>query len=382
MSRNSQYKKREITISHRIPFRSRPLFFKSVKDYLLHQAIKGAERLYGTPLAEKVQQRLELEVMEMEKHNITTQIALLYNLRVEAERRGVFVGHGRGSAPGSLLLYALGITGIDPLKYSLLFERFLNPDTPLKLRIDLEVSNGGCLPQRREEHPCTLLYDSDVLRIGLLTCSHLSIIQNRITYIENKLGKEIQLSGIPTNDEATLQLFSDGDKEKPYLFGASRMRQILKELQPDSLNDLMFAITTLYSKGKDIIPTYIARKQCRETITYHHPVMEQYLKETYGMTLYQEQIMQLAQAIANFSPAESDTLRRALYTRQSNQCAMMQRQFLADGQENGYAKRDLEKIWGDWVRVAPFTVNKSHIASNALYGYQMCYLNIHCTSKF
>ncbi len=102
MSRNSQYKKREITISQRIPFRSQPLFFKSVKDYLLHQAIKGAERLYGTPLAEKVQQRLELEVMEMEKHNITTQIALLYNLRVEAERRGVFVGHGRGSAPGSL----------------------------------------------------------------------------------------------------------------------------------------------------------------------------------------------------------------------------------------------------------------------------------------
>lgn len=376
-STNRQKRKRELEISSTLTSRTNPICFESLKDYLHYQATKGAEERYGVPLSTEIQQRLDLELRAVEEAGITPQIAMLHEQIVKAKQQGVLVGNGRASAPSSLLLYVLGITRVDPLKHGLLFERFLNPNTPTKVSIDIEVSERGTLPQRKKDHPYTLFYDSDAIRIGWLTLSHLTWLQDRMEKIKHRLGKEIQLGAIPTNDPDTLQSIGNERGGRFYLLQAPRLHQLWKEIKPDSFNDLMLSIATLYSEGQEIAPTYIARKQGKEPINYLHPVMEPYLSETYGITLYQEQIMQLAQVIANFSPGESDRLRLALYRGLTDEATKMQSQFLAGGQERGYDKRTLEKVWSEWVRIAPLTVNKSHIVGVTLLAYQMSYLNIH-----
>ena len=376
-STNGQKRKRELKISSTLSSRPNPICFETPKDYLLYQATKGAEERYGIPLSTEIQQRLDLELRAVEEAGITPQIAMLHEQIVKAKQQGVLIGNGRGTAPSSLLLYLLGITRVDPLKHGLLFERFLNPDTPTKVSIDIEVSERGTLPQRKEDHPYTLLYDSDAIKIGWLTLSHLTWLQDRMEQIKHRLGKEIQLEAIPTNDPDTLQSIGNERGGRCYLLQAPRLQQLWKEIKPDSFNDLMLSIATLYSKGQEIAPTYIARKQGKEPINYLLPVIEPYLSETYGITLYQEQIMQLAQAIANFSPGESDRLRLVLYRGLTDESAKMRSQFLVGGQEKGYDKRILEKVWSEWVRVAPLTVNKSHIVGATLLAYQMSYLNTH-----
>lgn len=376
-STNGQKRKRELKISRTLTSRPEPICFESLKDYLLYQATKGAEERYCAPLSTEIQQRLALELRAVEEAGITPQIAMLHEQIVKAKQQRVLIGNGRGTAPSSLLLYVLGITKVDPLKHGLLFERFLNPDTPTKVSIDIEVSERDTLPQRKEDHPYTLLYDSDAIRIGWLTLSHLTWLQDRMEKIKHRLGKEIQLEAIPTDDPDTLQSIGKERRGRFYLLEASRLQQLWKEIKPDSINDLMLSIATLYSRGEAIAPTYIARKQGKEPINYLLPVMEPYLSETYGITLYQEQIMQLAQTIANFSPGESDRLRLLLYRGLTDESAKMRSQFLAGGQERGYDKRTLEKVWSDWVRIAPFTINKSHIVGGTLLAYQMSYLNTH-----
>ena len=376
-STNGQKRKRELKISSTLTSRPEPICFESLKDYLLYQATKGAEERYGVPLSTKIQQRLALELRAVEEAGITPQIAMLHEQIVKAKQQGVLIGNGRGTAPSSLLLYVLGITRVDPLKHELLFERFLNPDALGKVSIDIEVSERGTLPQRKEDHPYTLLYDSDAIRIGWLTLSHLTWLQDRMEKIKHRLGKEIQLEAIPTDDPDTLRSIGKERGGRCYLLEASRLQQLWKEIKPDSFNDLIFSIAILYSKGQEIAPTYIARKQGKEPINYLLPVMESYLSETYGITLYQEQIMQLAQAIANFSPGESDRLRLALYRGLTDEATKMRSQCLAGGQEQGYDNIILEKVWSDWVRIAPLTVNKSHIVGATLLAYQMSYLNTH-----
>lgn len=376
-STNGQKRKRELKISSTLTSRPNPICFETPKDYLLYQATKGAEERYGIPLSTEIQQRLDLELRAVEEAGITPQIAMLHEQIVKAKQQGVLIGNGRGTAPSSLLLYLLGITRVDPLKHGLLFERFLNPDAPGKVSIDIEVSERGTLPQRKEDHPYTLHYDSDKIRIGWLTLSHLTWLQDRMEQIKHRLGKEIQLGTIPTDDPDTLQSIGNERGGRCYLLQAPRQQQLWKEIKPDSFNDLMLAIATLYSEGQEIVPTYIARKQGKEPINYLLPVMEPYLGETYGITLYQEQIMQLAQAIANFSPGEADRLRLVLYRGLTDESAKLRSQFLAGGQEKGYDKRILEKVWNDWVKIAPLTVNKSHIVGGTLLAYQMSYLNTH-----
>ena len=376
-STDGQKRKRELKISSALYSRPDPICFETPKNYLLYQATKGAEKRYGAPLSAEIRQRIALELRAMEKAGITPQIAMLHEQIVKAKQQGVLIGNGRGTAPSSLLLYLLGITRVDPLKHGLLFERFLNPDAPGKVSIDIEVSERGTLPQRKEDHPYTLLYDSDAIRIGWLTLSHLTWLQDRMEQIKHRLGTEIQLGTIPTDDPDTLQSIGNERGGRCYLLQAPRQQQLWKEIKPDSFNDLMLAIATLYSEGQEIVPTYIARKQGKEPINYLLPVMEPYLSETYGITLYQEQIMQLAQAIANFSPGEADRLRLVLYRGLTDESAKLRSQFLAGGQEKGYDKRILEKVWNDWVRIAPFTVNKSHIVGETLLAYQISYLNIH-----
>nr|WP_311479923.1 hypothetical protein [uncultured Porphyromonas sp.] len=204
-STNGQKRKRELKISSTLTSRPEPICFESLKDYLLYQATKGAEERYGVPLSTEIQQRLDLELRAVEEAGITPQIAMLHEQIVKAKQQGVQIGNGRGTAPSSLLLYLLGITRVDSLKHGLLFERFLNPDTPTKVSIDIEVSERGTLPQRKKEHPYTLLYDSDKIRIGWLTLSHLTWLQDRMEKIKHRLGKEIQLEAIPTDDPDTLQ---------------------------------------------------------------------------------------------------------------------------------------------------------------------------------
>lgn len=179
-STNGQKRKRELKISSTLTSRPNPICFESLKDYLLYQATKGAEERYCAPLSTEIQQRLDLELRAVEEAGITPQIAMLHEQIVKAKQQGVQIGNGRGTAPSSLLLYLLGITRVDSLKHGLLFERFLNPDTPTKVSIDIEVSERGTLPQRKEDHPYTLLYDSDKIRIGWLTLSHLTWLQDRM----------------------------------------------------------------------------------------------------------------------------------------------------------------------------------------------------------
>ena len=466
-------------------------------DYLSKLAYEGAERRYGNPLSDEVKERINFELHIMKTMGFPGYFLIVQDyINVARKELDVSVGPGRGSAAGSAVAYCLGITQIDPIKYDLLFERFLNPDrislpdidvdfdddgrgrvlnwvtqkygaekvahiitygtmaTKMALKdlarvqkLPLDISNKLCklipdklpegkdgkvpkmnLPnaiaaipelQAAESSPDPLLHDTiryakmlegnvrntgvhacgtiicrddisdwvpistaddkttgeklrctqyegsvieetGLIKMDFLGLKTLSIIREAVENIRLSLGIELDIDEISIEDAATYQLYCDGKTIGTFQFESPGMQKYLRELQPSTFEDLI-AMNALYRPGPmQYIPKFIARKHGREKITYDLPCMEKYLKDTYGITVYQEQVMLLSRVIADFTRGESDALRKAMGKKLIDKLNQMYPKFVEGGRANGHDPKMLEKIWNDWRAFASYAFNKSH----------------------
>ena len=484
-------------------------------DYLAKLAYEGAERLYPTPLTDEVSERIKFELHIMKTMGFPGYFLIVQDFINSAQQElGVMVGPGRGSAAGSVVAYCLGITKIDPIKYDLLFERFLNPDRislpdidtdfdddgrgrvlewveekyghencahiitygtmatknsikdvarveklpldkanylckliPDKLPDGLKMNIGNaikCIPELREAeasadpklrntmeyakmlegtvrgtgiHACGFIicrdpisdwvpvsvaedkndpghklhctqYDGHVIestgliKMDFLGLKTLSILKEAVENIRITTGKVIDLDTIPIDDADTYRLYAEGRTIGTFQFESPGMQKYLRELQPTVFEDII-AMNALYRPGPmDYIPSFIARKNGREEIKYDIPCMEKYLKDTYGITVYQEQVMLLSRQLADFTRGESDALRKAMGKKKKAIVDAMKPKFIEGGKKNGHDPAVLEKIWGDWEKFASYAFNKSHATCYSWVAYQTAYLKAHHPAEY
>ena len=507
-------------------------------DYLRHLTLQGARdnhyliKEYGyegdsmaqpmtddeivAALRPDVWERIKFELHIMKTMGFPGYFLIVSDfIRACREELGVSVGPGRGSAAGSAVAYCLGITKIDPIKYDLLFERFLNPDRISLPDIDTDFDDdgrsrviewvqekygadrvshiitygtmatkmvikdmarvekvpipeanrlAGLVPDRMPEengkalkcnlkncikvvpemqqavnspdpairnvmklgqmlegnvrgtgvHACGMIigrdpidtvvpvsvvddhgtkllvtqYDGHVIestgliKMDFLGLKTLGIINEALDNIKETCGVEIDIDHIPIDDELTYKLFASGRTVGTFQFESPGMQKYLKELQPDCIGDIV-AMNALYRPGPmDYIPAFIARKNGREPITYDIPVMEKYLKDTYGITVYQEQVMLLSRLLADFTRGESDALRKAMGKKKKDIVDAMKPKFIDGGVKNGHDPKILEKIWGDWEKFASYAFNKSHAVCYAWVAYQTAYLKAHYPAEY
>ena len=484
-------------------------------DYLAKLAYDGAKRLYGDPLPEEVSERVKFELHIMKTMGFPGYFLIVQDFINSAQDElGVMVGPGRGSAAGSVVAYCLGITKIDPIKYDLLFERFLNPDRISLPDIDtdfdddgrgkvlewvenkyghdkvahiitygtmatknsikdvarveklpLDVSNRLCkaipdklkdgkkmnlpnaiseVPELQEAeasadprlantikyakmlegtvrgtgiHACGTIicrdaisdwvpvstaedksdpghkllatqYDGHVIeetgliKMDFLGLSTLSIMKETVENIRLTHGFTLNLDTIPIDDELTYKLYQEGRTIGTFQFESAGMQKYLRELKPTVFEDLI-AMNALYRPGPmDYIPSFIARKNGKEEIKYDIPCMEKYLKDTYGITVYQEQVMLLSRQLANFTRGESDALRKAMGKKKKAIVDAMKPKFIEGGKKNGHDPKVLEKIWADWEKFASYAFNKSHATCYSWVAYQTAYLKAHYPAEF
>ncbi|MFW5526717.1 MAG: DNA polymerase III subunit alpha, partial [Prevotella sp.] len=461
-------------------------------DYLAKLAYDGARRLYGDPLPDNVKEHVNFELHVMKTMGFPGYFLIVQDF-INAARKelGVWVGPGRGSAAGSVVAYCLGITKIDPLKYDLLFERFLNPDRVNLPDIDtdfdddgrgkvlrwvmkkygeqncahiityqamatknsikdvarveklpLDKANALCnaipdrlpdgakmnltnaikyTPELREAeasvdprerntikyakmlegnvrgtgiHACGFIicrdpisdwvpvstaddpdfpelkcavtqYDGHVIestgliKMDFLGLKTLSEEKEALKVIKQTTGEDIDLDNIPLDDELTYKLFQEGRTIGTFQFESPGMQKYLRELHPTVFGDLI-AMNALYRPGPmDYIPEFIKRKNDPSLVKYDIPCMEKYLKDTYGITVYQEQVMLLSRLLANFTRGESDALRKAMGKKKKAIVDAMKPKFIKQGTDNGHDPKILEKIWADWEKFASYAFNKS-----------------------
>lgn len=410
-------------------------------EYLGKLVYEGAAGIYGTPLPTDVEERLRYELDVIKNKSFPGYFLFWHNLINAAEKElGVWVGPGRGSATGCLVNYCLGITKIDPIKHGLLFERFLNPDRMQLPDIDMDFDKEGrgkvlqWLKDKYGEdncthiavrgmagsmgiHPCGIVVAPDavgnhvpvtvaddpelpgrkvlvtqcdsatiesigLVKFDLLELGALSEIKECVRIIKQNRGIDIDINHISVDDEKTFTLYQEGRTTDTFMLSSPSMQNHLRELRPTVFGDLV-AMNALYRPGAmDSIPSFIARKNGYEEITYDLPIMEKYLSETYGIVVYQEQIMKLASEIAGFTQDQSDTLRQALGKRQLDVVDMMKPMFIEGGEKNGYDTKTLEKIWRDWKKIAPYTFCKAHAVSYTWLSYQTVYLKAHYPTEY
>ena len=495
-------------------------------DYLEQQVWAGAHKRYGETLTE-----VQIERITFELHTIKTMgfpgyfLIVADYIRGAREELGVSVGPGRGSAAGSVVAYCLWITDIDPLKYDLLFERFLNPDRISLPDIDVDFDDAGrgrvldwitekygkekvahiitygtmatkmaisdigrvekiplsevnrlksyipdksfpdnvknekgeapkvnlpnCykyIPELNEImsstseeteelrnmltyaeeledtnrqtgiHACGVIIGADdltkfapvctiydkesqqdvlvtqydghvvetvgLIKMDFLGLKNLTIIKNAIRMIQKNHGVDIDINTIPIDDELTYKLYCEGNTVGTFQFESAGMQKYLRELEPHVFEDLI-AMNALYRPGPmDYIPDFIDRKQGRKPIEYDIPCMEMYLKDTYGITVYQEQVMLLSRLLAGFTRGQSDTLRKAMGKKQKDKMKELEELFYAGGEKNGHPKDKLQKIWADWTKFASYAFNKSHATCYSWVSYQTAYLKAHYPAEY
>ena len=483
-------------------------------DYLKKLTYDGAKICYGDQLTDEVKERLNFELHIMKTMGFPGYFLIVQDfIRAAREELGVSVGPGRGSAAGSAVAYCLGITRIDPIKYDLLFERFLNPDRISLPDIDTDFDDDGrgevlrwvtdkygaervahiitygtmatksaikdvarveklplaesnrlaklvpdkipdmkkfklkdainYVPELKEAassndvlvrdtlkyaqmlegnvrntgvHACGVIigrYDiSDVvpvstakdkdsgeemlvtqyegsvieetglIKMDFLGLKTLSIIKEAVENIKQTTGEDLDIDHISLEDPATYKLYCEGKTTGTFQFESAGMQKYLKELQPSKFEDLI-AMNALYRPGPmDYIPSFIARKQGKEEIKYDIPVMERYLKDTYGITVYQEQVMLLSRLLANFTRGESDALRKAMGKKLIDKMNALKTKFMSGGQANGYDEATLQKIWSDWEKFASYAFNKSHATCYSWVAYQTAYLKANYPSEY
>ena len=488
-------------------------------DYLAKLAYEGAYRRYGRELSKEVEDRIRFELHIMKTMGFPGYFLIVQDFINSArDELDVMVGPGRGSAAGSVVAYCLGITKIDPLKYDLLFERFLNPDRISLPDIDtdfdddgrgrvlkwvedkyghencahiityasmatknsikdvarveklpLAISNALCkaipdrlpdvngktpkmnltnaiaaVPELRDAeastdpvlantikyakmlegtvrgtgiHACGFIicrdpisdwvpvstaddpdfkdtktnctqYDGHVIestgliKMDFLGLKTLSELKEACANIKLTRGIDIDLDNIPIDDPKTFELYQEGSTVGTFQFESDGMRKYLRELKPTVFEDLI-AMNALYRPGPmKYIPSFIDRKHGREEITYPIPCMEQYLKDTYGITVYQEQVMLLSRQLADFTRGESDALRKAMGKKKIDIVNAMKPKFIEGGKKNGHDPKVLEQIWTDWEDFASYAFNKSHAACYSWVAYQTAYLKANYPAEF
>lgn len=502
-----------------------PEGYQTQDDYLRHLTMEGARKRYKD-ITPEIEERLNFELHTIKTMGFAGYFLIVSDFIKAGRDLGVFVGPGRGSAAGSAVAYCIGITNIDPIKYQLLFERFLNPDRKSMPDIDtdfddegrqkvidyvvekygkqqvaqivtygtmaakmsikdvarvldlpLDQSNAlaklvpekpgislkrvltapltgeGSLADREnlvtedlenckklreyldaegtpestvlkeamilegsvrgtgihaagiiiapkdltEIIPVATAKDSDllvtqyegsiieeagVIKMDFLGLKTLTIIRDALILIEQNHGVKIDIDAIPLDDRQTYELYQRGETNATFQFESAGMQKYLRDLKPDKFDDLI-AMNALYRPGPlEYIPDYIARKHGRQQVTYDLPDMEEYLHETYGICVFQEQIMLLSQKLAGFSKGDADVLRKAMGKKQKAVLDKMKGQFMEGAQAKGHPADKLEKIWTDWEAFASYAFNKSHSTCYALVAYQTAYLKAHYPSEF
>lgn len=484
--------------------------------YLKHLAYEGAKRRYGN-LTPEVIERLDFELATIERTGYPGYFLIVQDFIAEARRRDVSVGPGRGSAAGSVVAYCLGITNIDPIKYDLLFERFLNPDRVSMPDIDIDFDDEGrgrvmeyvinkygasqvaqiitygtmaakssirdtarvldlplfeadkiaklipnmklakifnldekalkeaLRPDEYERvqalkalgnandlgaetiqqaqvlegslrntgiHACGVIItpsditnfvpvatakDSDLyvtqfdnsvvesaglLKMDFLGLKTLTLIKDTVKLVKKRHGIQLDPDTFPIDDTLTYELFQRGETIGIFQYESPGMQKYMKELKPTVFDDLI-AMNALYRPGPmEYIPSFVRRKNGEEEIKYDLDACEEYLKETYGITVYQEQVMLLSQKLADFTKGEADVLRKAMGKKQKDVLDKMKPKFIKQAAEKGHDAAVLEKIWKDWEAFASYAFNKSHSTCYAWIAYQTAYLKAHYPAEY
>ncbi|MBR4433670.1 MAG: DNA polymerase III subunit alpha [Bacteroidaceae bacterium] len=486
-------------------------------DYLRKLTFDGAKKVYPE-MTPEIEDQLNFELHIMKTMGFPGYFLIVQDfIRAAREELGVWVGPGRGSAAGSAVAYCLQITRIDPIKYDLLFERFLNPDrislpdidvdfdddgrgrvlqwvtdkygqekvahiitygtmaTKLAIKdvarvqkVPLDVSNRLCkaipdrlpdvngktpkmnltnaiaaVPELQEAaispdpllrdtikyakmlegnvrntgvHACgtiicrdpitdwvpvstaedkeskeklivtqyegSVIEDTGLIKMDFLGLKTLSILKEAVQNVKESLGIDVDVDTIPIDDPLTYKLYCEGRTIGTFQFESPGMQKYLRELQPSTFEDLI-AMNALYRPGPmDYIPDFIDRKHGRKPIKYDIPVMEKYLKDTYGITVYQEQVMLLSRLLAGFTRGESDTLRKAMGKKLKDKLDKLKPKFINGGKANGHDEKILEKIWADWEKFASYAFNKSHATCYSWVAYQTAYMKAHYPAQY
>ncbi|GAA3583119.1 DNA polymerase III subunit alpha [Snuella lapsa] len=486
--------------------------------YLRHLTYEGAKRRYGEPLSEEVKERLDFELGVIENTGYPGYFLIVEDFIREARNMDVSVGPGRGSAAGSVVAYCLWITNIDPMKYDLLFERFLNPDRISMPDIDIDFDDEGrsrvmdyviekyganqvaqiitygtmaakssirdtarvldlplfdadriakLIPAMSKLHkifgldekelskkfkaeelekvnellnisegsgleaetlnmartlegsvrntgihacgviitpdditkfvPVSVAKDSDLyvtqfdnsvveeaglLKMDFLGLKTLTLIKDTVKIVKAKHGIVLDPESFPLDDEETYALFQRGETVGVFQYESPGMQKHLRDLKPTVFEDLI-AMNALYRPGPmEYIPSFVRRKHGDEEIEYDLPAMEEYLKETYGITVYQEQVMLLSQKLADFTKGEADVLRKAMGKKQIAVLDKMKPKFIEQASANGHDAKILEKVWKDWEAFASYAFNKSHSTCYAWIAYQTAYLKAHYPAEY
>ncbi len=496
-------------------------------EYLHYLTYEGARKRYSE-LTTEITERLDFELNTIKTMGFAGYFLIVSDFIKEGRNMGVFVGPGRGSAAGSVVAYCIGITNIDPIKYNLLFERFLNPDRKSMPDIDTDFDDEGrqkvidyvvkkygknqvaqivtfgtmaakmsikdvarvldlplaesnmmaklvpdkpgtelrrCLkaPLTIKEGPKSLeekegfgaedienikklreIYNSDteqgrvlheaerlegsvrntglhaagiiiapedlsniipvatskdsellvtqiagnvieeagVIKMDFLGLKTLSILKTALELIDQNHGVKIDIDYIPLDDEKTYKLYQQGETNATFQFESPGMQKHLRDLKPDKFADLI-AMNALYRPGPmAYIPDYVERKLGKAEIEYDLPEMKEYLEETYGITVYQEQVMLLSQKLGGFSKGEADVLRKAMGKKQKSVLDKMKVQFVTGASAKGHPAEKIEKIWTDWEAFAQYAFNKSHSTCYAFVAYQTAYLKAHYPSEY
>lgn len=501
-----------------------PKGFANQDEYLRHITYEGAYKRYGDVTPE-IKERIDFELFTVQTMGFAGYFLIVADFIKAGREIGVFVGPGRGSAAGSVVAYCIGITNIDPIKYNLLFERFLNPDrksmpdidtdfddegrqkvidyvvqkygkqqvahiitygtmaakmsikdvarvmdlplpeanalaklVPDKAGIELKrifnapITGEGSLTEK-ENLPtddlenvkklreliankdltatvlkealtlegsvrntgihaagiiiapkdlteiipvCTakdvnllvtqfegnIIEDAGVIKMDFLGLKTLTIMRDALLLIKQNHHIDIDIDNIPLNDPKTYELYQKGETNGTFQFESTGMQKYLKDLKPDVFDDLI-AMNALYRPGPlEYIPSFISRKHGREKVTYDLPEMEEFLKDTYGITVYQEQVMLLSQKLANFSKGDADVLRKAMGKKQKSVLDKMKTQFMDGCKKNNHPTDKAEKIWTDWEAFAAYAFNKSHSTCYAFVAYQTAYLKAHYPAEY
>jgi len=481
-----------------------PVEFTDPDEYLRHLTYEGARKRY-TDIPPELAERIDFELATIKKMGYPGYFLIVQDLIRAARNMGVSVGPGRGSAAGSVVAYCTDITDVDPLKFDLLFERFLNPERISMPDIDIDFDEDGrervlkwvvdkygsdkvaqvvtfgtmaakgairdvgrvqrlpldevnrlakmvpgrpgiTLKAAYEEvpelkaarsssnqliaetlrfaenlegsvrqtgiHACGIIisrdnlmdyipvtkyqesdllitqFDGDyiekagMLKMDFLGLKTLSIIRDAVKNVKESKGVDVDPHSIPFDDPATYELFSQGKTTGIFQFESDGMKKYLRELKPNKIEDLI-AMNALYRPGPmDYIPSFIARKHGREKISYDIPVMEKYLKETYGITVYQEQVMLLSQELAGFSRGTADSLRKAMGKKIESMMAELKPKFFEGCAGNGHDLATVAKIWTDWEAFANYAFNKSHSTCYAYVAYRMAWLKAYYPAEF
>ncbi len=472
-------------------------------EYLRDLTMRGAHARYSE-ITPDIQERIDFELNTIKIMGFAGYFLIVADFIKAGRDIGVFIGPGRGSAAGSAVAYCIGITNIDPIKYNLLFERFLNPDRKSMPDIDTDFDDEGRqkvidyvvdkygknqvaqiitygsmaartsiqdvarvldvplpevsalkklvpetlgitlkdafnqVPELRDildgddvrakvlkeaeklegsirntgihaagiiiapedltniipvstakdsdllvtQFDGRVIEDAGVIKMDFLGLKTLTIIKDALRMIKQNHGVSISIDEISLTDDKTFELYQRGDTNGTFQFESDGMQMYLRELKPDKFEDLI-AMNALYRPGPiEYIPNFIARKHGREKVEYDLADMEEYLADTYGITVYQEQVMLLSQKLANFTKGDADVLRKAMGKKDRKTLDKLKPQFIENAAKKGHDSKVLEKIWTDWEAFASYAFNKSHSTCYAFVAYQTAYLKAHYPSEY